>query len=198
MAAFVKGVEGGSATLPCRFTFPESEKPSKISVAWRIGTFHGEPIFNNTDNPTLIHKIFTNRLTLVGNLNEREASLQISDMKRSDQDEYFCQIMLHMKSRKFAFQILRGTHLMIRGYDWWNMQSTTPPNFPTYSREPSQPTTLPGYTEDSGQPSQPPGLAACVHTVALASLATIASLLICATCMIVVVFMRGRDTRDAQ
>ncbi|CAN0417541.1 unnamed protein product [Lampetra planeri] len=182
VARTVEAAEGGSATLPCRFTFHESVKPSRISVAWRIEHFNGQLIFNNTGNPTFISKLFTNGLALVGDPHKREASLQITNVRRSDQNTYFCRIMFHTSLEKFEFQIIPGTNLIIQG----SISKTT------------QSPTAPSHTEDSRQPSQPPGLAACVHTVALASLATVASLLICANCIIVVVFMRGRDTRDAQ
>ncbi|XP_075913248.1 paired immunoglobulin-like type 2 receptor alpha isoform X2 [Petromyzon marinus] len=115
VARTVEAAEGGSTTLPCKFAFPESVMPSRISVTWRIGTFHGEPIFNNTGDPTFISELFTNRLTLVGDPDKHEASLQITNVRRSDQDTYFCRIMLHTPSKHFVFQIIPGTDLLVQG-----------------------------------------------------------------------------------
>ncbi|XP_075913246.1 sialic acid-binding Ig-like lectin 12 [Petromyzon marinus] len=166
----VEAVEGGSTILPCRFAFPESEKPSSISVIWRIGKFIRESIFERTDNQTHVHELFTNRLTLVGNPDKHEASLQINGVRHSDQNTYSCRIILHMESQEIPFEIMEGTDLVI--------QDACLPSSTTYGEAPSQ------------------LLNGCVHTLALALLATITLLLICANFISAIVFVRGFETRD--
>ncbi|XP_061435248.1 uncharacterized protein LOC133360501 [Lethenteron reissneri] len=110
----VEAVEGGSANLTCRFAFPESKKPSSISVIWRIGNFLGHSIFENTDNRTFVHELFTNRLTLMGNPDKGDASIQIREVRRSDQNMYYCRIMLYTESQEMPFEITKGTNLIIQ------------------------------------------------------------------------------------
>ncbi|XP_061435326.1 paired immunoglobulin-like type 2 receptor beta [Lethenteron reissneri] len=178
VARTVEAAEGGSATLPCRFTFPENVNLSRISVAWRIDNFHGNFTFNNTGNPTFISKLFTNRLALVGDPHKREASLEITNVRRSDQNKYFCRIMLHTLLEKIVFQIIPGTDLIIKGT-----------------------TASPGSIATAGttqSPLVPETAAAAFPTATVAAISALGGLLLVAACAAALVFLWRRRARGVQ
>ncbi|XP_078739863.1 uncharacterized protein LOC144953178 [Lampetra fluviatilis] len=178
VARTVEAAEGGSATLPCRFTFPEIVKPRRISVAWRIGHFHGNFTFNNTGNTTFISKLFTNRLALVGDPDKREASLQITNVRRSDQEKYFCRIMLHITLENIVFQIIQGTDLHIKG------TTASPVSLATAGTMQS--------------PLVPETAAAAFPTATVAAISALGGLLLVAACAAVLVFLWRRRARGVQ
>ncbi|XP_055486507.1 paired immunoglobulin-like type 2 receptor beta [Leucoraja erinacea] len=103
----VYGVEGGSVTLPCNFSYPAHLRPRGFDVAWRYGNFHGPFIFNLTQAFT--DSLYKGRITLLGfPIRDHTASIRLDNLRRRDSGRYYCRVGILGID---AWQSLTGTLL---------------------------------------------------------------------------------------
>ncbi|XP_036910839.1 paired immunoglobulin-like type 2 receptor alpha isoform X2 [Sturnira hondurensis] len=105
---------GGSIQIPFSFCYPwELARNPRVRIFWRRKEFHGEFIYNTT--PPFTHKDYKDRLSLLWTKGQRNGSLQISNLRKEDESEYFCQVRLYTQTtgREEGWQSIEGTKLTI-------------------------------------------------------------------------------------
>ncbi|XP_032872883.1 paired immunoglobulin-like type 2 receptor beta [Amblyraja radiata] len=107
----VNGVEGGSVTLPCSFSYPVNLRPRGFDVSWRFGEFHGQFIFNRSQ--AIIHSRYKGRITFVGSpIRDHTASIRLDNLRRNDSGRYFCRVKI-LGERNDVCQSITGTLLSV-------------------------------------------------------------------------------------
>ncbi|XP_036910851.1 paired immunoglobulin-like type 2 receptor alpha [Sturnira hondurensis] len=105
---------GGSIQIPFSFCYPwELARNPRVRIFWRRKEFHGEFIYNTT--PPFTHKDYKGRLSLLWTKGQRNGSLQISNLRKEDESEYFCRVCLYTQTtgREEKWQSIEGTKLTI-------------------------------------------------------------------------------------
>ncbi|XP_023570301.1 paired immunoglobulin-like type 2 receptor alpha isoform X1 [Octodon degus] len=104
---------GGSVDIPFSFnhSWTLSENPD-VRLFWRRNDFHGEFFYKTS--PLFIHKDFKDRLFLNWTEDQSSGSLRIRNLKKKDQNKYFCRVQLHTQSEGTQmWQAIEGTELTI-------------------------------------------------------------------------------------
>ncbi|XP_062903816.1 uncharacterized protein LOC134346388 [Mobula hypostoma] len=117
-ADVVSAVEGASAVLPCTFTHPPTDLVPSGTVIWfREKPGGKKPVFrcsypgsgrSGCDTTTL--KTGGGRFGFVGNLRQRDASIMVQRLNRSDGGRYWCRVELNIDN----FQTPVLTNLSVR------------------------------------------------------------------------------------
>ncbi|XP_032874362.1 uncharacterized protein LOC116971354 [Amblyraja radiata] len=103
-ADVVSAVEGASAVLPCRFTYPPTDRTLTGSVLWH-NKLSSEPhslVLSCTypsHGPFRCDEVTQeagSRFKFVGNLRERDASIMVAPLRREDSDKYRCRLELNV------------------------------------------------------------------------------------------------------
>ncbi|XP_040490783.1 paired immunoglobulin-like type 2 receptor alpha isoform X1 [Ursus maritimus] len=104
---------GGSVHINFSFYYCwELAKNSRVSVALRRTQFHGEFIYNSTW-PSF-HKDYKNRISLNLPKGQKSGSLQISNLRKEDENIYFCRVQVETREDgKKVWQARQGTKLTI-------------------------------------------------------------------------------------
>uniref|UniRef100_A0A452QLV4 Immunoglobulin domain-containing protein n=1 Tax=Ursus americanus TaxID=9643 RepID=A0A452QLV4_URSAM len=104
---------GGSVHINFSFYYCwELAKNSRVSVALRRTQFHGEFIYNSTW-PSF-HKDYKNRISLNLPKGQNSGSLQISNLRKEDENIYFCRVQVETREDgKKVWQARQGTKLTI-------------------------------------------------------------------------------------
>ncbi|XP_012887233.1 PREDICTED: paired immunoglobulin-like type 2 receptor alpha isoform X1 [Dipodomys ordii] len=109
----LSAIVGGSIEIPFSFFHPwELPRNPKVKLFWRWMWFHGEFIYNTT--PPFIHKHFKDRLVLNFTKDRTSGSLSILNLRKEDENMYFCRI--HLKTKEMGeqqWQSIKGTNLTI-------------------------------------------------------------------------------------
>ncbi|XP_031194265.1 paired immunoglobulin-like type 2 receptor alpha isoform X2 [Mastomys coucha] len=122
--AHLSGVQGCSIEIPFFFYYPwELATDPKMSISWRWKQFHGEYIYNSTR--PFIHKHFKNRLTLNWTQGQTTGVLKILNLKKTDQETYFCRVFLQTTEGMKVWQNIPGTKLIM------NHATRTPTTLPS-------------------------------------------------------------------
>ncbi|XP_072113536.1 uncharacterized protein [Mobula birostris] len=88
---------GDSATLPCNFT-PPDKKPSSIGIIWMKGNLPNVSIVFNQTRYRSANRPYANtvnegdRYELVGNPEQGNASIKVTDLRLNDNSKYFCHV----------------------------------------------------------------------------------------------------------
>ncbi|XP_061437494.1 cell adhesion molecule DSCAML1-like [Lethenteron reissneri] len=77
---------GSTVILPCSFTYPERDGSEVTLAVWKKGYAHSSPYVYSLTAPVASYK---DRMSLVGNLKEKNCSLKIIDVKSYDASTYF-------------------------------------------------------------------------------------------------------------
>ncbi|XP_012887236.1 PREDICTED: paired immunoglobulin-like type 2 receptor alpha isoform X3 [Dipodomys ordii] len=97
----LSAIVGGSIEIPFSFFHPwELPRNPKVKLFWRWMWFHGEFIYNTT--PPFIHKHFKDRLVLNFTKDRTSGSLSILNLRKEDENMYFCRI--HLKTKEMAIK----------------------------------------------------------------------------------------------
>ncbi|XP_031194266.1 paired immunoglobulin-like type 2 receptor alpha isoform X3 [Mastomys coucha] len=116
--AHLSGVQGCSIEIPFFFYYPwELATDPKMSISWRWKQFHGEYIYNSTR--PFIHKHFKNRLTLNWTQGQTTGVLKILNLKKTDQETYFCRVFLQTTEGMKVWQNIPGTKLIMNHGSHW-------------------------------------------------------------------------------
>ncbi|XP_069771468.1 paired immunoglobulin-like type 2 receptor alpha [Narcine bancroftii] len=108
--ATLEGEVGGLVTIPCSFTFPNTYRPQTITIIWRVHNFHGEFIFDSSNN--LTHRDYQGRIKFLGSpLQEKTGTIQLNRLLKRDSSKYFCRVIIINGRRIKAWQNIPGTHL---------------------------------------------------------------------------------------
>lgn len=105
---------GGSIHIPFSFCYPwKLAKDPRVRIFWRRKEFHGEFIYNTT--PPFTHEDYKGRLFLLWTKGQRNGSLQISNLRKEDESEYFCRVHLYARTERGEekWQSIEGTKLTI-------------------------------------------------------------------------------------
>ncbi|KAF6126417.1 paired immunoglobin like type 2 receptor beta [Phyllostomus discolor] len=105
---------GGSICIPFSFCYSwELAKDPRVKISWRRGHFHGEFIYNTT--PPFTHEDYKSRLSLLWTEGQRNGFLQISNLRKEDEFEYFCRVCLNTQTGQTEemWQSIEGTKLTI-------------------------------------------------------------------------------------
>ncbi|XP_045675303.1 paired immunoglobulin-like type 2 receptor alpha [Phyllostomus hastatus] len=104
---------GGSIHIPFSFCYSwKLAKDPRVRISWRREHFHGEFIYNST--PPFTHKDYKGRLSLLWTEGQRSGSLQISNLRKEDEFQYFCRVRVNtLTGRSKGVQSLEGTKLTI-------------------------------------------------------------------------------------
>ncbi|CAN0410052.1 unnamed protein product [Lampetra fluviatilis] len=115
----VEAVEGGSAMLPCTFSYPAHLPPSRVSVSWRPEGFHEAIMFQSAD-PFLRENVLGDggggRFSLAGNLSTRNASISIRDLRLDDFKAYVCQLVMYYVNKENVFQVSDPIKLKLKAH----------------------------------------------------------------------------------
>uniref|UniRef100_A0A8C3SJD2 Ig-like domain-containing protein n=1 Tax=Chelydra serpentina TaxID=8475 RepID=A0A8C3SJD2_CHESE len=86
-----------------------------VQVSWRRGGFHGDVIYNHTENFT--HPDYGGRIVLVGDpRGSRTASIRIDRLRESDASNYVCQVRVQEKKNRWEqWRNITGTNLTVTG-----------------------------------------------------------------------------------
>ncbi|XP_069845429.1 paired immunoglobulin-like type 2 receptor alpha isoform X3 [Dipodomys merriami] len=108
----LSAIVGGSIKIPFSFFHSwELPRDPEVKLFWRWRSFHGEFIYNMT--PPFIHKHFKDRLVLNFTKNGNSGSLSILNLRKEDENMYFCRIHLKTKNGEQRWQSIEGTKLTI-------------------------------------------------------------------------------------
>ncbi|XP_038624819.1 paired immunoglobulin-like type 2 receptor alpha [Tachyglossus aculeatus] len=103
----ISAPEGSTVTLPCSFFHPwRLAWPPQVTIIWRWQNFHGPAIFNSSG-------VKQGRHSLVGDPKRNTGSLQIRDLTKADEAQYFCRISMHTTKGKKYWQSVLGTLLIV-------------------------------------------------------------------------------------
>ncbi|KAF6126415.1 hypothetical protein HJG60_014991 [Phyllostomus discolor] len=104
---------GGSIHIPFSFCYSwELTRDPMVRISWRRGHFHGEFIYNTT--PPFTHEDYKGRLSLLWTEGQRNGSLQISNLRKEDEFQYFCRVHLNTGTgQPLSVQSIEGTKLTI-------------------------------------------------------------------------------------
>ncbi|XP_035875968.1 paired immunoglobulin-like type 2 receptor alpha [Phyllostomus discolor] len=104
---------GGSIHIPFSFCYSwELTRDPRVRISWRRGHFHGEFIYNTT--PPFTHEDYKGRLSLLWTEGQRNGSLQISNLRKEDEFQYFCRVCLNTGTgQPLSVQSIEGTKLTI-------------------------------------------------------------------------------------
>ncbi|XP_075433724.1 sialic acid-binding Ig-like lectin 10 isoform X2 [Ascaphus truei] len=116
--------EGGSVTIPCRFSFPKDwDESTEVRVYWReaqaIPCGQGKFIHNHTENWTDAN--YKGRIFVVGNPKEsKTASIRIQWLKETDGPIFCCRVEIRNPNKQGGkvngWQNRHGTFLMFPGH----------------------------------------------------------------------------------
>ncbi|XP_061435330.1 uncharacterized protein LOC133360554 isoform X2 [Lethenteron reissneri] len=158
----VEAVEGGSAMLPCTFSYPAHLPPSRVSVSWRPEGFHEAIMFQSAD-PFLGENFLGDggggRVSLAGNLSTHNASISIRDLRLDDFKAYVCQPVMYYVNKENVFQVSDPIKLKLKEHTEIPATPETTTTAATSSAAPS-----PAATTQSPRVSRAP-----VHSVATAA-----------------------------
>ncbi|XP_032835802.2 sialic acid-binding Ig-like lectin 12 [Petromyzon marinus] len=189
----VEAVEGGSAMLPCTFSYPAHLPPSSVSVSWRPDGLHEAITFQSAD-PFLRENVLGDdgrgRFSLAGNLSTHNASISIRDLRLDDFKAYVCQPVMYYVNKEIVFQVSDPIKLKLKEHTEIPATAKTTTTAATLSAAPS-----PAATAQCLLVSRAP-----IHSVAAAAVLGWAALLLvlvlawrrCAVCA------KRRRARDAQ
>uniref|UniRef100_UPI00358ECA2D V-set and immunoglobulin domain-containing protein 1-like n=1 Tax=Myxine glutinosa TaxID=7769 RepID=UPI00358ECA2D len=112
----VLGTVGGEATLPCNFTFPETN--TEITrMGWIKHNFHGSSFIDKWRNGTVTntrtikhHK----HLDIVGDVSTGKVSLKMGNLNLGDDGTYYCAFWFNIFGAKNdVFRSFPGTRLVV-------------------------------------------------------------------------------------
>ena len=114
----VLGTVGGEATLPCNFTFTQTDTEI-TKMSWKKGNFHEWPFINKskdgsiTNTGTIKHH---KQLDIVGDVSSGKVSLKIRNLNLSDDGTYYCRFWFNTEMKKNdGITSYPGTRLVVGG-----------------------------------------------------------------------------------
>ncbi|XP_078476509.1 uncharacterized protein LOC144737618 isoform X2 [Lampetra planeri] len=163
----VEAVEGGSAMLPCTFSYPAHLPPSRVSVSWRPEGFHEAIMFQSAD-PFLRENVLGDggggRFSLAGNLSTRNASISIRDLRLDDFKAYVCQLVMYYVNKENVFQVSDPIKLKLKEHTEIPATPETTTTAATSSAATSSAAPSPAATAQSPRVPRAP-----IHSVATAA-----------------------------
>ncbi|XP_023574391.1 sialoadhesin isoform X2 [Octodon degus] len=94
----VQGVKGSCLLIPCTFSFPANvQVPNAITAIWYYEYSGNRQVVSHSANPELVESRFRGRAQLLGDMNHKTCTLQLSDLKPEDAGAY-----------NFRFEISEG------------------------------------------------------------------------------------------
>ncbi|XP_062388319.1 sialic acid-binding Ig-like lectin 13 [Sardina pilchardus] len=87
----VTALESSCVVVPCRYDYPHQGGISSWEGRWYLAP---SDVYVYDQDSSTVDARFRTRTTLVGQLREKNCSLQITDMKKADQGEYWFRIMM--------------------------------------------------------------------------------------------------------
>ncbi|XP_062903801.1 sialic acid-binding Ig-like lectin 15 isoform X2 [Mobula hypostoma] len=116
-ATSVIGKRGGSSRLPCSFS-PLDKKVASITILWTKGNpWKGTTVFNQTRSSSVStpYTITVNeggRYELVGNPEQGDASIGVTDLRMNDSGDYFCCVWVRNSTWETVIQDETGLQVI--------------------------------------------------------------------------------------
>ncbi|XP_072906125.1 protein turtle homolog B-like [Hemitrygon akajei] len=108
----VEGEEGGSTSLPCSFTYPDTSRPRDINISWKVGNYNGAYIFTSLLNHT--NREYRGWIEFLGSpLRDKTGSIPLHWLNQVDSNIYFCSVTMIGEEYKM-WQSTSGTVLKVK------------------------------------------------------------------------------------